>query len=89
MPGYYDIHVSLKALGKQESIDGLALVRGTRGCEPSEPYGWATDLRGKLNELALNNEMALASTIETFKEQIVANINNTYAEYPVLNHDEE
>jgi hypothetical protein len=53
------------------------------------PYGWATDLNGKLNSLALNNEMAIASTIETFKEQIVTNIDKTYAEYPTFNHVEQ
>ena len=88
MPRYYDIHVSLKALGKQESIDVLALIRGTRGCEVAVPFGWATDLSSDLGKLALNNEMAIASTIETYKDKIVANINATYEEYPALNHVE-
>ncbi|MBR3966967.1 MAG: extracellular solute-binding protein [Clostridia bacterium] len=89
MPRYYDIHVALKALGKQESIDVLALVRGTRGCEVAVPFGWAKDLNDKLTSLALNNEMALASTIESYKEQVVTNINMTYEEYPTHNHVEE
>ncbi len=89
MPRYYDIHVSLKALGKQESIDVLALVRGTRGCEVAVPFGWASDLGAQLAVLANNNEMAIASTIETYKEQITANINKTYEEYPTFNHVSE
>ncbi len=88
MPRYYDIHVALKALGKQESIDVLALVRGTRGCEVAVPFGWASDLKDVLGSHALNNEMALASTIESYREQIIANINKTYEEYPTHNHVE-
>ncbi len=86
LPRYYDIHVSLKALGKQESIDVLALVRGTRGCEVAVPFGWASDLGDKLSELAINNEMSIASTIETYKDKIIANIDKTYEEYPAHNH---
>ncbi len=86
MPRYYDIHVSLKALGKQESIDVLGLIRGTRGCEVAVPFGWAMDLNSDLAKLASNNELSIASTIEKHKESIIANINKTYEEYPKLNH---
>ena len=78
MPRYYDIHVSLKALGKQESIDVLALIRGTRGCEVAGPFGWGGGLGNALAALAQNNEMAIASTIATYKDTIIANINRTY-----------
>ena len=88
LPRYYDIHVALKALGRQESIDVLALVRGTRGCEVAVPYGWATDLDTDLAKLAKENNLAIASTLETYKNAVVANIDKTYAEYPVLNHAE-
>ncbi|MBQ8207216.1 MAG: hypothetical protein IJZ89_00580, partial [Clostridia bacterium] len=73
MPRYYDIHVALKALGREESIKVLDLVRGTRGCEVAVPYGWATDLNDSLKKLALENNLAIASTIETYKDQIAAN----------------
>lgn len=86
LPRYYDIHVSLKALGKKESIDVLAHVRGTRGCEVAVPFAWATDLDVALRDIALKGEMSLASTIETYKDKIVANIDKTYEEYPSHNH---
>ncbi len=89
MPRYYDIHVSLKALGKQESIDVLDHVRGTRGCEVAVPFGWATGLSTDLAKLAVDNQMAIASTIETYKDKIVAKIQETYDEYPTLQHVEE
>ncbi len=88
MPRYYDIHVSLKALGKQESIDVLALVRGTRGCEVAVPYGWTTELYKKLGKLATENNMAISSTIEAYREGVISNINKTYDEYPTLSHVE-
>lgn len=88
MPRYYDIHVALKALDRQESIDVLTLIRGTRGCEVAVPYGWATDLNAALDKLAETNNNAIASTIETYKDQVTANIEKTYEEYPVLNHAE-
>ncbi|MBQ8208689.1 MAG: hypothetical protein IJZ89_08150, partial [Clostridia bacterium] len=62
--------------------------RGTRGCEVAVPYGWATDLNDSLKKLALENNLAIASTIETYKDQIAANITATYDEYPALNHVE-
>lgn len=86
LPRYYDIHVSLKALGKQESIDVLALIRGTRGCEVAVPFGWASELNSKLNQLAKSNELSIASTIAEYKDMVVANINATYKNYPALNH---
>ncbi len=86
MPRYYDIHVSLKALGKKDSIDVLGLIRGTRGCEVAVPFGWAADLGTDLAKLATNNELSIASTIEKHKESIIANIDKTYEEYPALNH---
>ncbi len=86
LPRYYDIHVSLKALGKKESIDVLKHVRGTRGVEVAVPYVWASGLNNALKDLATKNEMAIASTIETYKDQVVAKIEGTYEEYPELNH---
>ena len=82
MPRYYDIHVALKALDRQESIDVLALIRGTRGCEVAVPYGWAVELNSKLRDLALTNNYSIDSTIESYRAKIVENINSTYAEYP-------
>lgn len=86
LPRYYDIHVSLKALGKQESIDVLALIRGTRGCEIAVPYGWCTDLNGALKNLAVKNEHSIASTIEKYKDTVVTSIKEMYEEYPGLQH---
>ena len=86
LPRYYDIHVALKSLERQESIEVLKLIRGTRGCEVSVPYGWTGDLNTALRTITLKNEKSIASTIQTYKDKIVANINATYAEYPDLNH---
>ncbi len=85
LPRYYDIHVALKSLERQESIEVLALLRGTRGCEAAVPYGWAGDLNDKLTTLAKNNDHSIASTLLTHKDQVVANINETYDRYPTLN----
>ncbi|MBQ8005443.1 MAG: hypothetical protein IJ303_03930 [Clostridia bacterium] len=82
LPRYFDIHVCLKSLWRQESIDVLALIRGTLGCEAAVPYGWAGDLNSKLSELAKTNSKALDSTISAYKDRVISNINNTYAEYP-------
>lgn len=82
---YYDIHVSLKALGRQESIDVLAFIRGTRGIEVSVPFGWTTTLNSAMIKLAQNNEHSIASTVESARDAIIAAIDKTYAEYPALN----
>ena len=86
LPRYYDIHVSLKALGKQESIDVLALIRGTRGCEVAVPYGWCADLSGALKNLAVKNEHSIASTIEKYKDTVVSSIKEMYDEFPTYQH---
>ncbi len=88
LPRYYDIHVSLKALGKQESKDVLALIRGTRGCQVAVPYQWANDLNAELGKLAITNTLAVSSTIDSFKDQVIAKINATYDSYPDLKHAE-
>lgn len=84
LPRYYDIHVSLKALGKQESIDVLSLIRGTRGIEVSIPFCWSTDLFNAMYKLCKNNEHAISSTVEKYKDSIVSAIDDTYNNYPVL-----
>lgn len=84
LPRYYDIHVSLKALGKQESIDVLALIRGTRGIEVSIPFTWASDFYDAMAKLCSTNSLAIASTIETYRDAIITAINKTYSEYPTL-----
>ena len=86
LPRYYDIHVSLKALGRQESIDVLELVRGTRGIEVSVPFKWTSDLNAAMGKLVKANSFAIASAIEANREACIAAIDKTYAEYPVLNH---
>ncbi|MBQ8005068.1 MAG: hypothetical protein IJ303_01995, partial [Clostridia bacterium] len=88
LPRYYDIHVALKSLERQESVEVLAHIRGTRGCEVAVPYGWAGDLNSKLSELCKNNEKAIASTLETYKDQVKANIQKTYEEYPTIKINE-
>ncbi len=89
MPRYYDIHVSLKALGRQESKDVLAIIRGTRGCEVATPFGWVEGLGDAMSTLVKNNEHSIASTVESYKNQVIEKINETYAEYPSLKHVEE
>jgi len=86
LPRYYDIHVSLKALGKQESIDVLKLIRGTRGAEPSFFYAWTDDLSTELRRLAGSNEFSLASAMQTYKDAVISRINATYDTYPALRH---
>ncbi len=88
MPRYYDIHVSLKALGKGDSVKVLDLIRGTRGCEVAVPFTWATELQTALGKLVTTNSVAISSTIETYKDQVIANIQKTYEEYPSLKHVE-
>ena len=85
LPRYYDIHVSLKALGRQESIDVLALIRGTRGIEASWPYGWVSNLSSALAGLVSKNSVAIASAVEANRDACIAAIEKTYAEYPALN----
>ena len=85
LPRYYDIHVALKSLDRQESIDVLALIRGTRGIEVSLPFGWLGNLQTDMQNLAKKNELSIASTIETYKEAVIANIDKTYNEYPTYN----
>ena len=89
LPRYYDIHVSLKALGRQESIDVLSLIRGTRGIEVSIPFCWTNDLSTAMGKLASTNSLAIGSTIEKYRDQIVSAIDKTYAKYPVLNRIEQ
>ncbi len=88
LPRYYDIHVALKALDRQESIDVLELIRGTRGIEVSLPFVWLGDLQDAMQKLARANQQSIASTLATFKEQIVANIQKTYETYPTFAHVE-
>ena len=88
LPRYYDIHVARKALGRQESIDVLALIRGTRGIDASKPYCWTTDFDNAMNNLVLQNSIAISSTIETYRDSVKAAIDKTYSDYPTLNHVE-
>lgn len=85
LPRYYDIHVSLKALGKQESIDVLSIIRGTRGIEVGLPFGWTSEFYNDLATLCKTNSLQISSTIEKYRESIITAINKTYSEYPVLN----
>ena len=85
LPRYYDIHVALKSLDRQESIDVLALIRGTRGIEVSLPFGWLGSLQTDMQNMAQKNELAIASTLETYKDKVISNINKTYEEYPAHN----
>ena len=88
LPRYYDIHVARKALGRQESIDVLALIRGTRGIDASKPYCWTIEFDRAMNSLVLQNSIAISSTIESYRDSIKAAIDKTYSEYPTLNHVE-
>ena len=45
-------------------------------------FSWAGDLNSKLSELAKTNSKAFDSTISAYKDRVISNINNTYAEYP-------
>ena len=38
-----------------------------------------------MQNLAKKNELSIASTIETYKEAVIANIDKTYNEYPTYN----
>ena len=82
LPRYYDIHVALKSLDRQESIDVLALIRGTRGIEVSLPFGWLGELQSDMEKMAQNNQHSIGSTIEKYRDLVIANIEKTYAEYP-------
>ena len=82
VPRYYDIHVGLKALTRDESRESLALIRGTRGIEISVPFQWTYDLSIALRGLAKKNSLEIASTIETYQDACIAAIDKTYAEYP-------
>ena len=85
LPRYYDIHVALKSLDRQESIDILGLIRGTRGIEVSLPFGWLGNLQTDMQNLAMKHELAIGSTVEKYRDQIIANIDKTYEEYPTYN----
>lgn len=87
VPRYYDIHVSLKALGKQESIDVLSIIRSSRGIPAESPFGWNCGLYadGGIWTLCETNTLALASTIEKFRNSIISAIETTYNDYPTLN----
>ncbi len=88
LPRYYDIHVALKSLGREESIEVLSLIRGTRGIEVSLPFSWLGDLQGDMQKLAQTNSMEIASTLQKYKDTVVANIQKTYEEYPTFGHVE-
>ena len=82
LPRYYDVHVGLKALTKDESKESLALIRDTRGIEVSVPFLWTYDLSAALCALAQKGSMEIASTIATYQDSCIAAINKTYEEYP-------
>ncbi len=82
LPKYYEIHVGLKALSKQESKDSLALIRDTRGIEVSIPFEWTSELSSALAKLAQTNKLEIGSTIERYQDACKAAIEKTYKEYP-------
>ena len=85
VPRYYDIHVGLKSLTKQESKDVLAVIRGSRGGTPALFYRWTAGYVGALGRIIVDGNNALISTIETYKSACEAAIKETYNLYPVLN----
>ncbi len=85
LPRYYDIHVGLKALTREESKMSLEYIRNSRGIEVSIPYEWTHELSGALVALAKKNSMEIESTIETYREACITAINKTYEQYPLLN----
>ena len=42
-----------------------------------------------MGKLAITNSLAIGSTIEKYRDQIVSAIGKTYAEYPALNRVEQ
>lgn len=82
LPRYYDIHVGLKALSRDESKQSLEIIRNTRGIEIAIPFKWTSDLSSALCSLAKKGSMEIASTIETYQEACIAAIDKTYEEYP-------
>ncbi|MBO5903920.1 MAG: hypothetical protein J6Q64_00930 [Clostridia bacterium] len=88
LPRYYDIHVGLKALSREESKQSLEIIRNTRGIEISVPFKWTVDLSTALCNLAKKGSMEIASTIETYQEACIAAIDKTYEEYPTHNQIE-
>ena len=82
LPRYYDIHVGLKALSRDESKQSLEIIRNTRGIEIAIPFKWTSDLSTALCNLAKKGSMEIASTIETYQEACIAAIDKTYEEYP-------
>ncbi len=82
LPRYYDIHVGLKALSRDESKQSLEIIRNTRGIEISIPFKWTSDLSTALCNLAKKGSLEIASTIETYQEACIAAIDKTYEEYP-------
>ena len=82
LPRYYDIHVGLKALSRDESKQSLEIIRNTRGIEIAIPFKWTSDLSTALCSLAKKGSMEIASTIEKYQEACIAAIDKTYEEYP-------
>ena len=85
LPRYYDIHVGLKALSRDESKQSLEIIRNTRGIEIAVPFKWTSDLSAALCTLAKKGSMEIASTIEKYQEACIAAIDKTYEEYPTHN----
>ncbi|MBR4295312.1 MAG: hypothetical protein IKT56_00545 [Clostridia bacterium] len=86
LPRYYDIHVAVKALERQESIDVLSILRGTRGYSAAHAHKWNNDLETTLQNNAHANVLAIASAIEAVRDACISSIETTYKEYPSLIH---
>lgn len=73
----YDESLSQKRLRNVESIEMLELMRNTRYFDISKCYGWTNDLQSAISKLLMAGDGAIASTIASNKDKVLANIDKT------------
>ena len=78
LPLYYNVKVEQKGLRNEDSIDMLEILRRTREVDVATIFNWSKDIRSSLNTMLFNGDSAVASTIESNKSTLQAEMDKFF-----------
>ena len=78
IPQYYGNVVEQKGLRNEDSIDMLEILRRTREVDVATIFNWSKDIRSALNTMLFNGESSAASTIDSNKSTLQAEMDKFF-----------
>lgn len=78
IPQYYGNVVEQKGLRNEDSIDMLEILRRTREVDVATIFNWSKNIRSSLNTMLFNGDSAVASTIESNKSTLQAEMDKFF-----------